>query len=186
MTLQVIFIISITRFVTDVSRAHARETLIIILAQFVLLRLVHSSCFCRDEYAHEYSSGCAAMRDASVSHLTIFNFSRARSSYVHSPAHLRASDFPRARELWIFRSTFLSARTYAGLPSPRAARLIQLLPLLLAIASFLDTSSTAETSRLKETRSRTLTSASWILFDYHIFQFFITIACSIYAWGCFW
>lgn len=94
MTLQAVLVISITRFVMDVSRSahipHTRACNRAITAQFVPLRFVHSSCFCRGEYAREYSSGYAALgeRGGRVrEHVALDDFQflpSFTSSYVHS------------------------------------------------------------------------------------------------------
>lgn len=120
-------------------------------------------------------------RRESVSHLTIFNFSRAWSSYVHSLARPPtcslarsfARNFPRAREALNF-SFHLERSHIRGFhpleqrgpfncyPCYSQSRVFPIrIPRLPRCT---------ETSRSKETGSRTLTSASWISFDYRIFR----------------
>jgi len=116
-------------------------------------------------------------RRESVSYLTIFNFSESDArTFIHSAVPSFVRDFPLARELWIFRS-ILSDRTYvASIPSSSEAHTTatpvtrnRVFPIRLSRLP-----RCTEISRSKETRSRTLTSASWISSDYHIFR-----------WGCF-
>lgn len=160
---------------------HAQHTLLtlahaMIIAQFVSLRFVHSSCFLANTFANTLQN---TWRWEARERVALDDFQFLPSlKLVRSFVRLLARSFaifPRARELWIFRSTFLSARTYAAsIPSSSEVH-----------SAATPVTRNREFSRYvfhralrgnqpKETRSRTLTSVSWILFDYRIFR-----------WGCF-
>jgi len=146
-----------------------------IIVQFVPLRFVHFSCFLPRRILFRISGDGEAWERVI---LDDFQFLWVWRSYVHSLGRslVRSRFSSSERELWIFRS-ILSDRTYvASIPSSSEAHTTatpvtrnRVFPIRLSRLP-----RCTEISRSKETRSRTLTSASWISSDYHIFR-----------WGCF-
>lgn len=93
MTLQVTLVISIRVFyyecfTRNTHSSHART----IIAQFVPLRFVHSSCFCRGEYPREYSSGYATMREGARERVALDDF-----QFLPSLKFIRSFARPLAR-----------------------------------------------------------------------------------------